>query len=243
METGDRGRDVKLLNRRSAALWGQVQAARAPKGLDGLVERLDREHRQLARLAAALPRTATARRYRRRCLEVLQSQDAELETLLLALAASTAELTALADRQLELSEAALAPPVQTARSWRDGPRLIEVGAVLALLGVFACSRWPWMFFVGVIVAMLVLGGRTHPCLELQFDGRSLRVIRRLFGIKYRATDVDLAHFNDVVVTDAGLVVSSPDGLVVLDTEPAGRESELLAAQVREWCVCAGRERC
>lgn len=235
---------MSALTEQSAALWRRIQAGRAPSEFGRLLRKLDWAHQRLARVDAELPATPTVRRHRRHCLEVLQSENANVEALLARLAASTAELKALAEHQLELSREVIqaAPPVLKAWSWRDGPRLVEVILVLALLGFVAISKWPWLFFAAVIF-LIILGQKSRPRarLELQFDGRSLRVVRRLFGIPCRATSVDLTRFNEVVVTDSGrLAVSSPGGKVELDTQPIGRELEL---QVRDWCACAAREQC
>lgn len=187
METVDRGQELEPHIRRSAALWTQILAGRAPKGLGGLVRAFDLAQRWLVRRDLALPATRSAQRHRRRCLEVLQSENAKVEVLLARLAASTAELKLLADSQLASSREVLqaAPPVLKAWSWRDGARR----------------------------------------LEFRFDVRSLRVVRRLFGMCWAAT------------------VRSVGGEVEIDTQPTGRESELIAAEVREWCASAAREDC
>lgn len=229
-------------------LWRRLLQVRAPARLGRRFRELDRAQRELARLQASLPATKAGRRLRGRCLEVLQAQNAELERVLGKVNTDESKLVSLLQQQLQLSRATLDanPEVSRLSCWTDGPHLPEV--LIVLLALALSVLWtPWLFFPCLLGSWALAQLVPHRApVELEFDGRSLRVIRRVMWLWwFRSNVIDLAEWNEVEVTALDrrtqLAVVSAGHRVVIDTQPDGRQVEQVVAQVRKWCAIAARE--
>lgn len=233
-------------------LWRAVRRECGAKGLASHVALLARAHRQLLRSDAALPPTTSTGRQRRRCLEALQSQTRALEDQVRKVSATADELEAALRRRLDAIEALCREaPTGTEVEW-EGPAhpLITVVILIA-----AGCLWPREGLGVSACCIMVIAALTRVSTWIEFDGRSLRIRQRSFGLRWTSSSVDLAQFNQLALTDsvghtgAGRVV-----LARLTLKSSDREVQVgsgarddpalnrLARQVREWCTIAARER-
>lgn len=239
MKTHEQDRLVEALTEQLSDAWRCVLEDPASAQVDEVLKALGRARQELAARDALLPTTL----HRREWGEALQSEMQEVEGLLEDLTQNTGELIALAARQVETTERALdeVPPLQRRSFDFSGPAVPEL-TLLAIFLAATFTRWPWLLLASAGVLMIFAGGAGHiPRLDLRFDGRSLRIVRHYFWLPCWSSTIDLAEVEDVVLAPGRVTLTWPQGGLEFGTP--GLERERLAAQLREWCTSAARERC
>lgn len=239
MKTLEQDRLVEALTQQLSDAWRSVLEEPASAQVDEVLNALDRARQELVARDATLPTTL----HRREWVEALQSEMQEVEVLLENFTQNTGELIALAARQVETTERALddAPPTQRRSFDLSGPAVPEL-TVLVIFLAATFTRWPSLLLASAGVVMIFAGGAGRiPRLDLRFDGRALRIVRHYFWLPCWSSTIDLAEVHDVVLAPGRVTLTSLQGGLEFATR--GLERERLAAQLREWCTCAARERC
>lgn len=234
-------------------LWRLARRECSAKALARSVAQLRRAHRALAQRDATLPRTVSAGRERRGSVELLQSHTRALEQQVLKVSAAAHELEVAGARRLVALE-------DLRRAAPTGSKLEWEGPVHPLLGLSMLSM-AWCLWsqegLGVSACcIVVMAALTRSSLWIEFDGRFLKIQRRLFGLRFESSSADLTLFNQVVVTDyemtndkggpptllTQLSLQSGDREVHVGSGPRfGPAIELLTRQVRDWCAIAAKE--
>lgn len=190
--------------------------------------------------------------FRRRCVESLQADTRQLEAQVTKCSALALEVEAMMDRQLATTRLLLgaSPATLKVRSpmYRNPIVFLSFMAVIAM-----AIRESWFIGILCLAAYILVLGFSRG--EFEFDGRWLRITRRMCGVGiWVTTSVDLARFNRLVLTDfdnsfentISLVTkvevhSLAGGVMELGTGAQGREMKELCGQLREWCTIAAGE--
>lgn len=242
----------ELHAQRLTELWKRVRAQRRPGPLVRQLAQLKAVHRQFARSAQTLPRTLTANRFRRVWVESLQADTRAIEALRVKREAMCRRLQALASARLEGFQHLLRSAPTFERQGIDSLAPLIMRPVLLVVAAIFAVRGNYAFTAGCFAALSLLKQITT---ELEFDGRRLRTIHRLFGvICWPVAALDLVEFNRVALTDYEVTEApnKPPRTVVtlvstrgerpLRDWPAGAGVQRLGARLREWCAIAARER-